>query len=314
MRRLILSTSLIWMTIFALQAQYNTDINQEILKKYKGDILFSKTQIDLNTYKETSQPVEFDLLDNIYAQVVLGKTLSQIYSEHNYVYDYDNTRYDYNYAMELYVDGDKKARWLFELPENFYKYALTFDLYIANDDPQIKNDYSFFVNQWVNIISQLKEGKRKMRIDIIPLTMDMVGDDLPVIASGTFILNVDKDKMKEFVERKATDLPPATMVNKYIEAMILRASEDIYPHAEPLRAFITDIDEDWKYSTDENGNILYRNIVASVVYKINTSNQCWVKSGIYSQKHQGFGSFGPMNFYKETNGYYDYEIPCSKVE
>jgi hypothetical protein len=63
----------------------------------------------------------------------------------------------------------------------------------------------------------------------------------------------------------------------------------------------------------ENENIVYRNIVASVILK-DLDGVCKVKTASYGQKHQGYGDFGPLIFEKYVKGYYDYTIPCDKVE
>jgi hypothetical protein len=184
---------------------------------------------------------------------------------------------------------------------------------LSSNNPKEKRKNSDFANEWVNIVSTLKEGKRTFDLEIVPINIDLVGNIHPILAKGSFTIDIKKDKVDKYLELRTTDLPPATMINKPVEDKIVVASDGIYPYATPLRAFIADVKEDWFYATDEFGNILSRHIIASVVYRMNTSNKCWVKTGFYSQQHQEYGNFGPMKHYKETNGYYDYQIPCWKV-
>jgi hypothetical protein len=315
MKRLVMSLSMIiFLGVTLLQAQYNEDFSGEIYKKYKGQILFSSKEIDLNTYSEKDIQNSFEVLDEIYAQVLLDKTLAESYKDNEYTYDFDDNRYTYNYALRLTVDNEKKEEWLFELSEKYFQYALTFDLVLSSNDQEEKRNNSVFVNDWVSIITTLKEGKRKIQLDIIPFNIDLAGATHPVLASGSFTLNIVKDKMNTYLKQRTTDFPPVTMVNESIEQEILKASKDVYPYTTSLKALITDIEGDWSYATDESGYILSRQITASVIYHVNTSNQCWVKTGIYYQKHQGFGKFTPMQHFRETLGYYDYQIPCWKVK
>lgn len=296
-----------------LLAQYNKELSGDVYKQHRGEILLSDTEVDLADFNEKDIQNNFDLMDEIYGRIILEKSLAEIYKDNNYVYDFNNSRYDYNYSLLLFVDGEKRAGWLFELSENYFNYALSFDLVLSSRDKDEIRNNSDFVNEWVHIISTLKAGERKLRLEVVPLHVDVIGDVLPVIASGSFTLNVQKDKIDDYLAERTADLPPVTMINKSIEEKIVAVSDDIYPYATPLRAFITEITGDWTYSIDDYGNILYRHIIASVVYKFSMTNDCWVKTGLYSQKHQGYGNFGPMLYNKETNGYYDYQIPCWRV-
>lgn len=305
--------SILFFSTSSVMGQYNEEIDNDLLKNHKGEIIFSTSNIDLENYNENNVKKSFDLSDNIIAQVVLKKTLSQSYDEHNYVYDFKDVSYMYNYALRLKVDGNKTGRWLAELPQNYFNYAFTFDIILFTDDPKIKRDNSDFLNDWVNVVSALDEGKREFELEIIPVYKDLVGDKHPVLAKGSFTLDIDMDNMEAFLDEKTTDLPPATFINPSVEEKILIASDDIYPYSDPLSAYITDVKEDFSYSTDEMGNILSRSIIGSVVYRFNNINECWVKSAIYTQKHEGYGNFGPMIYFKETDGYYDYQIPCRKV-
>lgn len=296
-----------------LQAQYNTDLSKGIFLNHRGEILFSEHEIDLKNHSEKDLQNNFEMSDAIYAQVILKKTLAQSYKDNNYKYDFNSVQYSYNYALQLFVDGERKAQWFFELPEEYFNNVLSFDLTICSNDPIVKRKSSEFIMEYVEAISTLEEGKRKIRLDVIPVNTKLIGDVHPVLASGTFTLNVQRNRMEDFMDKKTPGIPPVTLVNKLIEDKILSASDNIYPFATPIKVFITDVKQDWSYAIDVQGNIASRQIIASVAYRINTSGQCWIKTGYYSQKHQGYGDFGPMEYYKETKGYYNYRIPCRKV-
>jgi len=185
---------------------------------------------------------------------------------------------------------------------------------LNSNEPIEKRKDADFTNDWITIVSALKEGNNTFKLEIIPLYVNIVGDNHPVLASGTFTLNMETEKLNSYIENKSIDFPPITIVNKSIEEKILVASEGIYPYTTTLKAIITDIKEDWTYQTDDNGNIVARQIIASVVYRNNANNECWLKTGVYRQKYQGNGNFGPMEHFKETTGYYDYQIPCWRVK
>jgi hypothetical protein len=315
MKRILTSIVLfIWLGTPLLQAQVGEDFGAELFKENTGKIIFSNKIINLTSYNGDDSQENFDLLDEIYALAILKTTLAQSYKDNKYEYDFDNNYFAYNYALILYVNEDKKAQWLYELSETYFNDAYTLDLVLSSNDPIEKRNNSDFINDWISIISTLKEGKNTFKLEIIPLNVSIVGDKHPVLASGTFTLNMEKAEMDNYKEKKTTDLPPITMVNKSIEEKILVASKGIYPYTTPLKVFITDIKEDWSYATNDIGNIVGRQIIASVVYRTNTSNKCRIKTGIYMQKHQRFGNFDPMEHFKETTGYYDYQIPCWKVK
>lgn len=315
MKRVLTSIALfIWLGTSLLQAQVGKNFLGEFFKENSGNILFSNKKIDLTSYNEKDIQKNFALLDEIYAQVILKTTLAQTYKDNKYEYDFDNKYFAYNYALILYVNDDKKDQWLFELSEIYFNNAFNIDLVLSSNDPIEKRKNCDFTNDWITIVSALKEGKNTFKLEIIPLYANIVGENHPVLASGTFTLNMETEKLNSYIEKKSIDFPPITIVNKSIEEKILVASEGIYPYSTSLKAIITDIKEDWTYQTDDNGNIVARQIIASVVYRINTSNECWLKTGIYRQKHQGNGNFGPMEHFKETTGYYDYQIPCWKVK
>lgn len=296
------------------QLQSREELNSQVFDTYKGKILFSTSKLDLDRLKGAAIKNNFDMMDNISAKVILPKTLGQIYKDRKYVYDFNNDSYTYNYAIRVSVDGEKKARWLMEMGPDFFRYGLTMDLVLSSDDAEMRRQYSDIENEFVPMLAGLKAGERNIRLDLVPLNKDLVGDETPVIASGTFTVMVTDAQKGKLLAERTTGLPPATVENPMVEEEVLNASKDIYPYTDPVRAFITDVNEDWTYGTDEYGNITLRSLVASVVYRSEASDKCWVKSGLYFQRHEGYGNFGPMEFSKETNGYYDYQIPCEKAE
>ncbi len=306
----------IWLGTSLLHAQIGKNYGAEFFKENKGKIIFSSKTIDITSYNEKDIKKTFDLLDEIFGLAILETTLAQTYRDNKYKYDFDfdNNYFDYNYALILYVNDDKKAQWVYELSETYFNEAFTLDLVLSSNDPIVKRKNSEFINDWISIVSTLKEGKNIFKLEIIPLNVSIVGDKHPVLASGTFTLNIGKADMENYIEKKTTDFPPITMVNKTVEEKIMVASKGIYPNTTPLKAIITDIKEDWSYSTNDYGNIVGRQIVASVVYQTNISDKCLIKTGIYVQKYEGHGNFGPMVHFKETTGYYDYQIPCWKVK
>ena len=302
---LYLATLTVFIT--ALAAKRSDDF-----KEYFGKIVFSSNSINLENFNRDNLKKEFSLTDELYMRVFMKKPLEKIYDANDYHYDFYNSRYTYNYALRLYDNGDLIANWLFEMPPGDYKNAISYTMILSTDNPAEKRHTSIVVNQWADALSGLDPGKHELKLEMVPMNIDIVDRKVPVLASGIFYLSVDKESKKRFLERHTTNLPPAAITNPTVEQMILDASDRIIPNAKPLKAFITDLKEDWTYSTDENGNILYRHIIASVVYKM-ADQTCWVKSGVYSQKHEGYGDFGPMYFSKSLEGYYNYAIPCNKV-
>lgn len=151
MKKKIVSTLIFFLLgVHLLHAQYNEKLNQEIFKNHKGEILFSTHKIDLANFRNEDIKKSFDLLDEVYSQVILEKTLSQTYAENGYTYSFNsNNKYMYNYALRLSIDGEKKARWLFELPESYFKHTLTFDMILSSNNSVEKRRYSDFVNEWV---------------------------------------------------------------------------------------------------------------------------------------------------------------------
>lgn len=293
--------------------QPNEDLNNKVFQEHKGEILFSVEEVDPATANTGNFTNEFSLDDNIYAEIILKKTLARTFEDQNYAYNYDDPRYTYNYAVRVNVDGEPASQWLYEMAENYFDKSVSVEMVLQTDDALQKRENSDFINDWVKTIAGLTDGKHQISIEVVPLTFELIGSDQPVLARGEFTLKVENELVETYRDEKTTDLPPVTAVNPALEEDILVASEGVYPYSEPLRAYVTDVEQDWSYASDEFGNIRSRHIVASVIYENRTTNKCWVKSGLYYQRHQGYGDFGPLKHFDETEGYYDYQIPCRKV-
>ncbi|MFW5657699.1 MAG: hypothetical protein ACOC0C_08785, partial [Bacteroidota bacterium] len=274
----------------------------------EGKIFFSSSEEFLKMTSENLMENDFTLSDNLFVAVHLGKPLKDYYDQHNYVYRFDDARYDYNYAIRIFVDGDLKARWLYEMPPEPFERQQSLHFALATKSKELKREFSTAVNNWVSIVSGLEPGEHNVKFDIIPLNMELVGEDLPVLASGEFTLDIDENKKQAFVKEAPTDLPLVTMIAPEIERKIVEAST-IVDNSAPARAFITDVSGDWTYVKDENGNILYRHLVASVLYK-ERDGDCRIRSAWYMQEHQGYDNWGPMEWSKPAEGYHNYEVPC----
>ena len=278
--------------------------------KNKGKIIFSDSDVMLKEVSFETSKNNFKLLDDLYARVLLTEPLSYYFDKYNYDYDFNAKKYTYNYALTIKVDGKEYSKFLDETTEEGFKTVRTLAFPMATSETALKRNYSGLINYWVDIAGDIGNGKHTVEIELVPYTIELVGEKLPVLASGKFVLHVEAGDMEQFIAKNELDLPEPTMVNPRIEDKIVDASSSIIRRAKPVKAVITDVTQDWNYTYDENGNILYRHIVASVVYKLRDDKGCIVNSAIYTQKHQGYGNFGPMTFSKDAEGYYDYNIPC----
>ena len=280
-----------------------------------GSIVFSDEMDDLDTGNINKDKLisEFSLMDNIYGRVLMGKPLKDYFEQYNILYDFEEAKYNYNFGFRILIDDDLKARWLYEIPEENFNRTTTFAFSLSGDEAH-KISYSPLVNEWVEVVEPLNDGSHNVTIEMIPVTVEVIGEELPVIAKGDFTFHVDADRMEEFTEQRTTDLPAPTMVSPEIEQEIADASERIYDNAEPVRAVITDIKGDWSYSENMDGSVISRSIIASVIYYYPANDKCRVRTGLYSQKHQGNGLYAPAVFVREPVGYYDYLIPCEKVK
>lgn len=310
MKTLLYTSIACFITLFTMQGNTQDKNNEPDHDKYLGKIVFSDQEIDLSKY-ETKE--NFDLSDNLHALAIMNKTLEESYEKNNYSYDFDNNKYTYNYALRMKVDGEEYTQWYFELPEPLFSNAQSLEYVLTTKEKKMKRLHSDIINEWVEAIAGLNSGKHEIYLEIVPLNLDVVADINPVLASGSFTLEVGKGKQDEFLKQRTTGLPPATIINSTLEEKILKASNAVYMHAKPLRAYITDRKQDWSYVRDDYGDVYARFIIASVIYKTHASDKCWVKSAFYSQDHQGYGEYDNMDYYKSLEGYYDYRIPCWKV-
>jgi len=311
--KIILSIGLL-LFVWNAYSQINEKLQFDLYEKYKGKIVFSNNKISFNELDEKNLKSSFTINDEIFGQIVLKQPLAECYKENSYEYDFKNLKYAYNYSMRLFVDGVFKEQWLYEFaPENF-KYTVHKELVISSSDPIHKRTNSEFVYTWVDLVTLLNPGMHTFRFEVVPMNIDIVGNDLPILASGSFTMNIEEKSIEQFKMEKTPDLPRATFSSKSIEKELLEASSDVYAEAIPLQAIITDRKGSWMYSRDINDFIESRHIIASVVYKYVSSGECWVKTGMYSQEYKGYDDYGTMTYFKETEGYYDYRVPCWKVD
>lgn len=279
------------------------------LAEKTGDIIFTSK----DDATATDGKGQFDILDNIYVNVFLDNTLSNYYKENNYTYDFREKRLNYNYALRIYNNNELMGQWLYEMPEESFETTRILHFPLATDVEYEKHRYGNMVNSWVDLVSRLKEGNHQVEMRMVLLYEDIQRKNPPVLAEGKFKLSVKNEMMAQFREKYKTGLPEATVLAPVIEEKIVQASEEVINGAVPLAAIITDVTGDWSYTYDEHGNILYRHIVASVVYQLRDGT-CWVKAGYYSQKHKGYGDFDDMIFSRDAEGYSDYEIDCKLAE
>ncbi len=255
----------------------------------------------------------FNILDNIYVNIFLNNPLSYYYDQNDYTYDFELKRFYYNYAIRVYDGDELQGQWLYEMPPDDFKNLQQIHFPLATDKEYEKRLYGNMVNAWVDLVTNMEAGDHKIRMTVVPVYEDIKGKSAPVIAEGSFNLDVNSSQKSAFVDKYKTDLPEATVISPAIEEQIMDASENVIEGAEPIQAIITDVTGDWGYTYDEHGNIIHRHIVASVVYQL-LSGDCWVKAGYYTQKHKGFGEFGVMTFGRDAEGYSDYEVDCGTVE
>jgi hypothetical protein len=215
--------------------------------------------------------------------------------------------------LQIFVDGKLKLQWLDEMNKKDFIYATTKAYTFCSDISQIKQRYSSLVNDWVDLVASLDGGEHHIVIKMVPLSEDF-NTDVPVIAQGEFDLNINPQQIPEFKKRKMTGLPKSTLKSEEIENDILLASKAVFEDGVPIKAVITDVRGNWAYMRDENDNITGRQIIASVVYAFPVKEDCFVKTGLYYQSHQGNGIYDDAVFVKWVRGYYDYAIDCNTIK
>ncbi|NBC82189.1 MAG: hypothetical protein GVY19_02295 [Bacteroidetes bacterium] len=274
-----------------------------------GKITFSDSfgEFSKNTQKT------FEVGDELYMQTTLPGTLEDIYNKHNYAYDFSDATYTYNYGLRVYVDGKLDGQFLVEMPKNDFDSKTVVRHALASEKEDVTQQHFPLIMQWMELLKQYEEGMHTIKLEFVPIYPDIAQKELPVVASGTFKFKLDKNELMAYEDRKTSDLPPSTIESQQIEDRIVDASSELYTGAFPIDAVITDMEGDWTYFTDDNGNITHRNLIATVAYYWTAEDKCTLKSARYYEKHQGHGAFGPLLFYKEVEGYYDYEVPCDEV-
>jgi len=296
---------------FALGANGNDNSGQQ--DELLGIIVFDTVALDLEPVEERQSIESVNLENDIYAMVYLKKALGEYYEDLNYEYDFELKKFDYNYSMDLYVDDQLMARWYNEIdPVEEFNTTTTFPFILATKSDE-KMDFSSNVNDWVSVITDLEPGEHDIRMEVIPVNIETIDEEQPKpLAAGSFTIQVDEEKKLNYRENFTTSIPEPTMVNPEIEEMIEHASLNIFVDAQPVKAIITDNRGDFRYTKDERGAVLYRDIIATVVYKMREGD-CWVKTALYNQPHQGSSEFGTMKYSKTMQGYYEHEVPCWKL-
>lgn len=278
----------------------------------KGVIVFDTEQISKTEAVKPAKVKTFDLTDDIYGRIFLAKPLADYYNELGYDYQYDNEKYAYNYGIRIKVNGLIMVQYLDELiPKDLFYNKLSFD-FALSPSGEMERNFAVVQEDWVEIIKRLEEGTHEVKIELLPYHKDNIDGYVEVIASGKFKINVDKDKMSEFLSKNFVGLPMPTMSNEEIEQKIEDATIHIYYGMEPIDAIIVDKDADWDYMVDNHGMIMARTIVAAVVLQDKSAN-CYVKTGLYRQKHLGNGKFGKVFFSRKLDGFYDYQLSCDEV-
>ncbi len=276
----------------------------------KGTIVFSNEPVEPE-YEPAELNRSFNLLDDIYARVFLEKPLKEYYEKLGYDYDYSRDFTKYNYAIQMSVDGNLQSRWFFEAtPENFRN--MTQFEFILSSKGKDKRFYKIN-REWVMEVFRMDHGQHIITFEVIPVETALVEGIVYSIATGKFIINVDTTKFDEFAELMAPEIPEPVMILPEIEKEIVQASRMVYPKAEPVQAIIVDNKEGWRYTVDQNNNVLSRSIIATVIYKTATG-KCWLKTALYNQRHRGRGRYSQMLYSRPVSGYYNYEILCEQIE
>jgi hypothetical protein len=280
---------------------------------YPGKVIFTEEMAEGEDMDDGSGKRNFNLLDNIFAKVILDETLSQTYDEMGLSYNYNDAAMYFNYALRFYINGEQKDTWLFEMPSEDFENTKKLNYILSTSDEAEKRRFSYTVNSWVDLISPLDPGTYEIKMEFIPLTVYKMDRDMPVLAKGSIRLKVTDD-MEAFEYGKSTGLPEPTLMNEKLEQMVIRASDGLYSTLGPVDAIITDLKGDWTYGVDDLGNILRRYIVATVCYKNSLNGECELKSGVYFQAHRGNGIFDKMFYLKPAKGYYDYTLACEQYD
>ena len=314
MRRVTFLSTLLFAVVTA-----NCQVGNSIQEKKNlpgGAIWFTNDPaiIELPSFDKTKIKDSFSLLDDLYARVYLTEPLAKIYDKYHYTYDFKDEICKYNYALRIYADNSLKLQWLDLLDQNEFENSTSMAYAFASSNEALSQRFSILIDDWVELVKQLKPGHHTIRIDMVPLNRDNGDTGLPVIATGKFTLTVNDDDMTAFRMLKEPELPEATLKSTALENEILVASKAAFINAVPVKAIITDVKGDWTYSRDDMDNITGRQIIASVVYTVPPEGKCYIKTGQYYQSHQGNGIYDKALFVREVPGYFDYEVDCNSVK
>ncbi|MCB0807053.1 MAG: hypothetical protein KDC05_14745 [Bacteroidales bacterium] len=296
-----------------------TNVVQRTGKLPAGTIWFSPDKLMMGKSGiDTSKALtNFTLADNLYAVVIVNKTLKAYYDELDYSYQLnDNPEKEFNrfnYALRFYVDDALMLQWLDNMNTKDFEFATSYFFPLITDNKQIQSEYSSLVTDFEEMILKLSEGEHSFRMELLPINGENIKTDVPVLAKGRFTLTIKESDLKTFESSKTITLPEATLKSSGLEKQILLASKAVYENAEPVKAIITDVKGDWTYSRDAHDLITGRQIVASVVYVFPLKEICYIKSGQYYQSHQGNGMYDDVLFVKEVPGYFNYEINCDLI-
>ena len=275
-----------------------------------GKILFTDTRSNPDKPGPIKVKQSFNLLDDLYLYARLDKPLARVYDSLNMDYDFNNQALNFNYALRIYVDGKKKARWLFEMPLDDFKHLKDVEFILNTGDKKLERQYSYTVNQWKNLVSELSPGIHRIKVELIPLNVYNLNSEVPALCAGSMELQLVPGQAEGFSRELDHVLPDPTLISDRWETQILDASQDVYPDLVPVKAIITDSKGRWSYGTDKDGNIIRRYIVASVLYRNSLIGDCEIRSSVYYQNHEGDEIFGKTFYLKPATGYFKYTVPC----
>ncbi len=312
--RHLLTVLLFLIPVICFTQRINDKLNAGMYDRHKGEIVFSKNILEDGFQKNEKKSEKFNILDDIHARVYLRKPLGYFYDSLGYDYDFELEKYDYNYIVRAFIDGELVAQWYDEMrPASTFEKRLAFSFTIASSKSLYRRGYSDIVNDWVEIIAGLPEGKHNVRLAVLPANIDVIeSTNLLVVAEGGFVIDIDKKDKTRFVNTRTTQIPPATFTNEEVEEQIVEAASGVYD-GEPLDAVLIDPNEDFTYTRDNNGNILYRNVIAAIML-VNLDDQCEVQSAHFTQEHRGNAQYEDMRFSEDAEGFYEYQIPCYIIQ
>jgi hypothetical protein len=275
-----------------------------------GEIIFSSSKAAIKKNGSVITEREFEVMDELYLSARLAEPLQAVYNSLNVKYDFRDASMNFNYALRIYIDGEREDTWMFEMPADDFRSLEELVFILNTPDEQEQRKFSYTIGNWKKLVSGLQPGTHRVRIELVPLNTLIMDEQVPVLASGSMKLKVDLRELEDFSREIPVELPRPVMVNSELEKDILSASENVYLNLEPRLAIITDAGGGWSFGSDEQGNILRRYIIASVLYRNTLAGDCVLRSAVYYQDHKGYGTFGDTFYLKPAVGYYHYALPC----